>query len=283
MVNSPRRPPLRATLRELWAYRELVTEFTRRILMVRYKNSVLGLVWSLITPLVLIGVITLITKYFLGQPIPNYSAYIFPVMFAWTFSNNAIPDMCISLLENSLLIRRSYFPRELLPISALLAALFHFLIGLVLSLGYLMLLRIFPQQVGWSVLLVLLIIPCHLCLLLGLGLITAVLNVIYEDIRFLVSVGLQIMFYALPVMYPIERVAAVEGQPWLLPAYLANPFAGLLVLYQKAMLPPLQSAGHPALPFSWPLLGQTWLVSLLVLWFGLWYFNRLKYVAVERL
>ncbi len=283
LINRPERPGLRATLAELWSFRELIIEFTRRSIMLRYKNSVLGIAWSLVTPLMMILMITVMTKYIFAQPIPNYSAYLFPVMFAWTFCNSAIPDMCIALLENASIVRRSYFPRELLPIATLLASLLHFAISLGLTLGYLMILRIFPQQVNLKLLLVVLVVPAHLAFLLGIGLITSVLNVIFEDIRFVVSVVLQLMLYAVPVLYPVERVAAAVPQPWMLDLYLLNPFASLLVLYQKAMLPPIAVKGIETLPWSWGLLAQTWVVSLATLWFGLWFFNRLKYVAVERL
>ncbi|MBI5833347.1 MAG: ABC transporter permease [Armatimonadetes bacterium] len=283
LVNTPERPSLRATLAELWSFRELIIEFTRRSIMLRYKNSVLGIAWSLVTPLMMILMITVMTKFIFQQPIPNYSAYLFPVMFAWTFCNNAIPDMCISLLESASIVRRSYFPRELLPIATLLASLLHFGISMGLTMAYLVLLHIFPWQVNVKVLLVLLIVPANLAFLLGVGLVTSVLNVIFEDIRFVVTVVLQLMLYAVPVLYPIERVAAAAPDGWWLRLYLLNPFASLLVLYQKALLPPISVKGVEALPWSWGLLAQTWIISLLTLWLGLWFFNRLKYIAVERL
>jgi len=256
---------------------------------------VLGIVWSLATPLTMILAITLVTKRLMGQDIPNYSAYLFPVMFAWTFFTMAIPESCSALLENASLIRKVYFPRELLPITVILANLVHLLIAMAIAMLYLMLLRIFPQQVNWEVLLLLLIIPAQCCLTLGVGLAVSSLNVLFEDVKYIITVLIQVLLYAVPILYPIERVIAASqrdwGAPWfdawlrphLAQLYLLNPFAGILVLYQKALLPPIQNAGVPAMPWSWGLLGQTWALSLLVLVGGALVFGRFKWTAVERL
>lgn len=296
LYNRVQRPGVLATLRELWSFRELILEFSRRSILLRYKNSLLGIGWSLATPLMLILVITVMTKYILNQHIPNYSAYIFPVMFAWSFFTTSLPDMCTCLLENAPLIRRVYFPRELLPIAVLLANLFHLLIAMVLTLAYLFLYRIFPWQINASALLLLLIIPAQCMTVLGFGFIVSALNVLYEDVRFVVTVLLQVLLYLVPVLYPIERVyQAQRDHDWgsgplgwlfghhLVHIYLLNPFAGVLVLIQKSLLPPIQQAGYPAVPFSWGLLAWTWAAGLLILGGGLYVFDRLKWNAVERL
>jgi ABC-type polysaccharide/polyol phosphate export permease len=295
LVSTARRPALYACLQEVWRQRELVVELAKRALLLRYKNSALGIAWSLVTPLMLVFVITMMTRLFLNQAIPNYSAFLFPVMFAWTFFTTCIPDMCSTLLENALMIRRVYFAWELLPVAVLLANLFHLLIALGLALIYFVMLRIFPQQVSWKVLLLFLIVPAHSLITLGIGFVVSALNVLFEDVRFMVNVLLQLCWYVVPVLYPIERVAAAAQHPWhaglletwvrphLLQLYLLNPFAAVLVLYQKALLPPIRNAGHDALPWSWALLGQTWLMAILVFLGGLWFFHRLKWASVERL
>lgn len=295
LVNDAARPGLATTLRELWHYRELIVELCKRSLQLRYKNSVLGIAWSLATPLVMILAITVVTKRLMGQDIPNYSAYLFPVMFAWSFFTMAIPDSCSILLENAPLVRKVYFPRELLPITVVLSNLIHLLIAMAVALAYLLLLRIFPQQVNWQVLLLLLIIPAQCCLTLGIGLVVSSLNVLFEDVRYIVTVLMQVLLYAVPILYPIEKVIGASshawGSPWLdawirphlTQLYLLNPFASTLVLYQKALLPPIQNAGVAAMPWSWGLLAQTWLMSLLVLLGGAMVFGRFKWTAVERL
>jgi ABC-type polysaccharide/polyol phosphate export permease len=296
LVNTPRRPGVLAALRELWRYRGLVLELSRRALQLRYKNSVLGVAWSLANPLMLIFLITIMRKLFIGEAIPNYSAYIFPAMFAWAFFNASIPEMCTALLDNAPLLRRVYFPRELLPLTVLLANCFHLVLAMVLTLLYLAVHRIFPQQVGAQVLLILLVIPAQLLLTLGIGLTVSSLNVLFEDIKYIVTMTMQLLMYAVPIIYPIEKVwAAQQHHDWGLPLlntvlgehllnlYLLNPFANIIVLFQKALLPPIQVPDIAALPFSWGWLGVLWLQALIVLALGLWVFDRYNWSVVERL
>jgi len=285
-ITTAERPPLRAALRELWDYRELIRELTKRSIQLRYKNSALGVVWSLATPLMFIFMITIVRKVFLKQDVPNYSAYLFPAMFAWTFFTMAIPDSCTVLLEHAAMIRKVYFPRELLPITVVASNLIHLLIAMGLALAYLAALRIFPQQVNSELLLLLLIVPAQCVVILGIGLICACLNVLYEDVKYIVTMVMQVMLYAVPLIYLVEDVAAAAlhaGKPWLLQLYLLNPFASILVLYQKALLPPVQQTAVAALPWSWGLLAQTWAIALGILFVGVWIFNRTKWTVVERL
>ncbi len=251
-ITTAQRPPWRDALRELWGYRELVRELTKRSIQLRYKNSVLGVLWSLATPLMFIFMITVVRKVFLRQDVPNYSAYLFPAMFAWTFFTMAIPDSCTVLLEHAAMIRKVYFPRELLPVTVVASNLFHLLIAMGLALAYFAALRIFPQQINSELLLLVLIIPAQCAVILGLGLICACLNVLFEDIKFIVTMAMQVLLYAVPLLYLVEDVAAAAQHSWanplldqfvrphLLQLYLLNPFAAVLVLYQKALLPPVQ-------------------------------------------
>ncbi|NUQ00841.1 MAG: ABC transporter permease [Armatimonadetes bacterium] len=294
MVNTAEPPGFRATLREIWRYRDLVLELSRRAVQLRYKNSLLGVAWSLATPLMFVFMITMVRKLFLHQDIPNYSAFLFPTMFAWMFYTMAIPEACTVLLEHAAMIRKVYFPREILPMMVVVANLVHFLVALGVTIIYLLLLRIFPWQVNVELLLLLLIIPAQCLVVLGLGLMVSSLNVLFEDVRYIVQMLMQVMLYAVPIIYPIESVAAAAQRDWgspllaalgphLLDLYLLNPFASLLVLYQKAMLPPIQGAPLPALPWSWGLLAQAWVVGLVILYLGARVFQRAKWTVVERL
>lgn len=295
LVNDAGRPGLLAGLRELWRHRELTWELCLRSLRLRYKNSVLGVAWSLATPLMQAFLITVVVKHVLNKNIPNFSAYVLIGLFVWSFFAMAIPDACTCLLENRSLIRKVAFPRELLVITVVLANLFHLLLALALAMGYLVWLRVFPQQVGWQVLLLFLLIPLQAAIALGIGYVVAALNVLFEDIRYIVSVGMTLMLYVVPVMYTVEFVAAKQVGPWsnawldahirprLVDLYLLNPFSACVELYRKALLPPIQGTPAPALPWSWGLLAQTALIALALLVFGAWVFDRAKWAAVERL
>ncbi len=296
LVNSARLPGLGTTLAELWERRELVAELSKRAIQLRYKNSVLGVAWSLAPPLMFVFMITVVRKVFLGQDVPNYSAYLFPAMFAWTFFASAIPESCSVLLEHAGMIRKVYFPRELLPITVVTSNLVHLLIAMVAAVVYLAVLRIFPQQVNWEVLLILLIIPAQCCVILGFGFVVSALNVLFEDVRYIVTMLMQLLTYAVPLLYLLENVVAAASRPWanalldawvrphLVSLYLLNPFAAVLVLYQKALLPPVSRGVEvPPIPWSWGLLAQTWVLALVILWGGLYVFHRAKWRVVERL
>ncbi len=284
LISNPHPPSYQRVLRDLWRYREVTVLLVKRAMRLRYKNSVLGLFWSLAPPLMFVFTITVMRKVFLRQEVPNYSAYLMPVMFAWMFFSNAITEACGAMLDMAPMIRRVYFPREVVVICVVAPNLIHLLLALGMSLFYLVAMAIFPWQVSWQVLLVLLVIPAQAFIVTGISLSVACLNVLYEDVRYIVVLLMQVMMYAVPILYPIENVAhAARARPWLLEAYLANPFAALLVLYQKAMLPPAQGTPVPALPWSWALLAQTWVIALVVLAVGATLFHRTSWRVVERL
>lgn len=295
LINDARRPGLLATLRELWRYRELTGELCRRALRLRYKNSLLGIGWSLATPLMQTFLITIVVKHVLNKNIPNFSAYVLIGLFAWSFFAMAIPDACTCLLEHRSLLRKVYFPRELLVITATLSNLFHLLLALALAFGYLFHLGIVPRQRNDEVLLLLLILPAQFAIALGLGYFVSVLNVLFEDVRYIVSVLMTLLMYVVPVMYTIEFIAAKAQEPWsqpwlethlrphLLELYLLNPFSAVIVLFRQALLPPIQGAPAPWLPWSWGLMLQTAGLGAVLLVLGAWVFNRYKWTAVERL
>ncbi len=295
LINRAERPSLADTVREMWRYRELIVELTKRAVILRYKNSIFGIAWSLVTPLMFVFMITVVRKYLLRQEVPNYSAYLLPAMFAWTYFTASIPDSCTVLLEHAPMIRKVYFPIELLPIGAMMANLVHFLISMVVALIYLIYHHIFPWQVNWEVLLLLAIIPAQSVLILGFGYLLSAINVLFEDVRFIVTVVMSMMLYAVPLLYMVEDVAAAQQhvfghpfvneviRPHLVQLYLLNPFASVLVLYQKALLPPAIGTAVPALPWSWALLAQTWVLALVMLYLGIRVFERAKWRAVERL
>src|SRR3712207_757321 len=103
------------SLREIWRYRPLIMELVRRDLKLRYKNSIGGIAWSLLNPLMQIVVITVVMKFILDNPVKDYSAHLF-ILFLWVFFQISLVDGCVSLLQNAALVRKVYFPRAILPL-----------------------------------------------------------------------------------------------------------------------------------------------------------------------
>jgi ABC-type polysaccharide/polyol phosphate export permease len=123
-----------AEIRELLRYKDLVKQLVKRDLKIRYKNSVLGFFWSLLNPLIQVATITIVVKYILGLEIANYSAYLLAAYLPWAFFQMALLDSSQILIAHRDLLRKVYFPREALPLSAVLSNLVHFALALVVFL-----------------------------------------------------------------------------------------------------------------------------------------------------
>ncbi len=274
------------SVKEIWQFRPLILELVRRDLKLRYKNSVGGILWSLLNPLMQIFSITILLRFIAARPIPNVSAYLF-ILFAWNFFATCIQDSCTSILGNASLVRKIYFPRAILLLTTLIASLFHFGISFTFTLLYFFALRTYPAQLSWSIFLVFPILFFLSCLALGIGFIVAYLNVFYEDVRFIVGVILQLLFYLVPVFYTIEQVQSRGADVFHL--YLLNPLATFLVTYQRALLgPPIVYAADgktrlPSVGIPWEHFAIACLVSVFVLLGGFALFERNKWDMAERL
>lgn len=282
------RDTLLDSIKEIWLYRTLITELVRRDLKVRYKNRVGGILWSLFPPLLQVLTITLISKLFLTQ-VSNYSAYLMAVMFMWQFFVNTVLDSSQSMLNNAQLVRRIYFPRAILPLVTLISNLLHLCISLGFALLYFFVWPfndpIFPQNLRPEAVLALPLILGVGMLALGVGYLLAYATTFYDDVRFLSVTFLGLFLYAVPILYPIERVFV---QSHVYPFYMLNPMAALLVGFQRALLPPPNVEmvpKPPTIPFTdfLPWIGIAYFSSLVILVLGFWMFERSKWAIMERL
>lgn len=282
VVGGVRETPLES-LREIWRYRPLIGELVRRDLKVRYKNRVGGILWSLAAPLMQVLTITLMTKLFLTQ-VSNYSAYLMAVMFLWQFFQNCILDASNSMINNASLTRKIYFPRAVLPIVTLLTNTIHFGISFVFTLVYFFIVPasdpIYPKNLHPEALLVFPVLAGVAAFGLGLGYLLAYLNTLYEDVRFLTITTMGLFFYAVPILYPIEKVAV---RPDLYVLYMLNPMATWLVAFQRALLPPIALEGAPEVGMPWELMFIAAVSSLAILAFGFIIFERSKWTMMERI
>lgn len=289
---------MRANLAELWRYRELLITFVLRELRIRYKNSVLGFFWSILNPLVTVMVMTVVFKFIMGQQIPNYSAYILAAYLPYMFFQLSLLDSSQSILHQITLLKKIYFPREILPIGSVLANFIHFVLAMGVFFVYLLVIWLLnPGQVPFQITTVYLpiLMLLQLALTLGLALFISALNTFYEDIKYLVSVGLYLLFFLSPIVYFSEQVRYAPGldeaqQQTVYTIYHLNPVAMLMTAYRKVMLAPQpvvmmrdgQTYDAGVLPLDWGLLGITALVCIGILFGGYAYFNRKKWEFVER-
>lgn len=275
-------------LRELFRYRDLLVQLVARDLKVRYKNSVLGFFWSLLNPLVQVATITIIFKYVMPLGIPNYSAYLLVAFLPWTFFQMSLMDASQSVLAHHDLLKKVYFPREVLPLSMVISNLIHFLLALCVFLIYLLVLGT-PIVKTWLLLPAL--VAIEFLLVLGLSFFVSCLNVFYEDIKYIVSVLLNIFFYLTPIIYMSEMVykqLPARGKDAFFALYQLNPLNAIIIAFRKLLLipysvPPEHAA--PPFPHDIPLdprfLIIAGLLSLVIAIAGYAYFNARKWSFAE--
>ena len=217
-------------LREIWAHRELLYFLVWRDLKVRYKQTLLGVSWVILQPILM----TLVFAVFLGKiarvPSGNvpYVLFLYSGLLPWTFFTNAVATSSHSLIASAEMITKVYFPRSLVPLAAVLVRLSDFLVASLI----LFVLMVYYGRAFTSAMLLVPFLVLHLTLLaLSLGLLFAALNVKYRDIGTVLPVLLQLWLFASPVIYPTTFVPA--NWKWL---YELNPLSGIISGFRAALL-----------------------------------------------
>jgi lipopolysaccharide transport system permease protein len=190
--------------KELWRYRELFYFFTWRDIKIKYKQTVLGFLWAVLQPLLMMTIFTLFFGKALNIPSQNlpYPVYVFSGLLIWNMFSAGLTNASGSMVNNASIIKKIYFPRLIIPVSSILVALFDFLMAFVLLLGILLFYRQPVSMVAvilWPVAIVITIIAT-----LGLGSLLAALNVKYRDFRYVIPFLVQILFFLTPIIYPIS-------------------------------------------------------------------------------
>ncbi len=267
----------------------------QRELRVRYKGSVLGFLWSFINPLVTTAVMWVVFGKLLHNRIDNYAAYILAALLPFTFFQTSVLDASQSVLNALPIIKKTYFPQAILPIASVISNFIHLLMGMGVFFIFLLVIylrdpRIIPFQATTIYLPFLLLLS--LIMAIGFSLLVSALNTLYEDVKYLVSVGMYMLFYLCPIIYFIEQVGSSDFNKHsgflVFKLYSLNPVAILVTAYRKALLAPptkiFMSDGRisDSVPLPWWGLPYVTLFSLVVFLIGWKVFYRLKWRFVER-
>jgi lipopolysaccharide transport system permease protein len=247
--------------RDLWRYRELFYFLAWRDLLVRYKQTVVGVAWSVIRPGLTMVVLTIVFGYFGRMPdggVP-YPVLVFCGMLPWQFFSTAFLESGNSLVTNSSLISKVYFPRLVVPVSSVITTFVDFLIGAACLVGLLFWYRFVPS--GHLVFLPAFVV-LTLAAALAVGLWTAALMVRYRDFRFIVPFVVQLGLYISPVGF----LSTVVPAKWRL-VYSLNPMVGIIDGFRWSIL-----GGEHQL--YWPGLSLCIVGVVLLLASGVWYFRR---------
>ncbi len=243
-------------------YRELLANLVRKELKIKYKNSALGFVWSLATPLLYLLVFSVALTELLGQGMPQYYFYLLSGLLAWNLFTAASNATTTAIVGNASLVTKIYFRREILPLSAIGAALVHFLLQLAVLLASMVVLQHYRFWDAGLLLLPLAIVV-QVLLLVGMGLVLTTANVYYRDVQHLLEIALLAWFWLTPIVY---STSLVSGRPTFWRVYLLNPMTPIVLGYQRALYSRVVN----------PETGDDILVNAPI---G-WYAERLGYVAL---
>jgi len=255
------------TIRNLVHSKDLLLTWTSRTIQARYQQSVLGWIWAVIQPVAQAVIFTVIFTFFVPintGDIP-YIIFAYSAMVPWTLLASSLPDMSGAIVGNMSLVTKIYFPREILPIAAVLARLIDFGVAAVLLAVLIIIFRmpIYPPGLFFLPI----ILAIQLMLIIGLGLASAGANVFFRDIQPLLVLVIQLWFYASPIIYPVTSVP-----PQLLPFYFLNPMAGILVAYRDVLL-------YGRIPGTY--LIPSAIVALIIFLGGYWFFKRVEYLFAD--
>jgi lipopolysaccharide transport system permease protein len=230
LVLEPRRRWGRRELAELWQFRSLLGQLARRDITLRYRQTALGVIWVVLQPLIAAGLFAVVfgrVAHLKSNGVP-YVVFSFAGLLAWNAFSTYLTKAAASLVGNSALVSKVYFPRMVLPLSTMAGTVLDFLVSLAMMA---VLLAATGTAPGWG----LALLPVWLLILLtlttGIGLLMASLAVRYRDVNYVLPVLVQFLLYASPVAYALSVVPHS-----LRPYFVANPLTGVLEAFRWSLL-----------------------------------------------
>ena len=261
MVLEPGNSWTALNIRDLWQYRELFYFLIWRDVKVRYKQTVLGVVWVVLQPLLA----TLIFTVFLGvlARVPSdglpYALVVYTGLLPWTFFSTAVTGSSTSIVGSAHLVTKVYFPRMIIPGAAIGGRLVDFAVALLLLVPIMFYYRITPTR---NLLMLPVLILAITLFTWGLGMWISALNVRYRDVGVILPVTIQLWMFVSPVAYPVSLVPA--NWRWL---YFLNPLAGIIEGFRAAIL---------GVAFSWGPLAYSGVVTLILFFYAAHVFRRME-------
>jgi ABC-2 type transport system permease protein len=222
----------------LWANRDLVVHLARTDIKVKYKNSALGLLWSLVSPLMQLAIFYFVFQVVLANGIHNFVIFLFAGLMVWNFFQGSVVTSTGIIVERAGIVKKVSFPREILPLSAVGAQVVYFAMQLVPMVIFLAVLGVHPD---WPLLwLLVLAMAALLVVASALGVLLSALNVKLRDMRHLVEIAMMAWFWLTPIVYSFEATLSKSLHrfhlTWL---YLANPMTPIVLTFQRVFYPHL--------------------------------------------
>ncbi len=247
-------------IRELVRHRELLYFLVWRDLKVRYKQTLLGVSWAILQPVLAMVIFSVIFGRLAKMPSDNvpYPLFVYPGLVAWTFFSNAVNQGGMSLSSNANLLTKVYFPRATIPLASVLGVFIDALVAATLIAGMMLW---YDVAFSWRALIAIPMLMLLVLCAMGISLTLSAINVKYRDIKYATPFLVQIWMFLTPVIYPVSIVP--EN---LRPLLALNPVTGVVEGIRAAIL--------PGKPIDWDLLGISALVSVIMVIVGVVYFRR---------
>jgi ABC-2 type transport system permease protein len=224
---------VRKRLHEIWLSRELLIYLVRTEIKVKYKNSVLGLVWSMVAPAMTLAIYFVVFSVVLGNKMPNFVIFLFAGLLLWNLFSLGVLTGTGVVVNNAGIVKKVSFPREILSLAAVGSACVFFFFQALVMVIFMVVLKA-PPDLAYFPLLILALIT-GVILASGLGILLSAINVYLRDTQHLIEVLLTAWFWACPIVYPywiIEKKLGPHGLTWI---YFLNPVTPLVLTFQRCL------------------------------------------------
>lgn len=261
VIIQPSKNWVALNLRDLWHYRDLLYILTERDIKVRYKQTILGALWAIVQPLSTMLVFSLFFGKLVGVASDNipYPIFAYAGLLPWTFFANAVNNSGNSLVGNSSLITKVYFPRMIIPMASVASGILDFAVAFILLI---LLMLYYGIGLTANILLLPLLVLLTTTLAIGVGMWMSALNVKYRDIRHALPFAIQIGMFLTPIIYPSSLITG----NWRY-VLAINPMAGQIEAYRSAIF---------GLPFDWFSLGISTVITAAILIYAAFNFKRME-------
>lgn len=253
--------------KRIYNYRELLKNNVKKEIRGRYKNSVLGVLWTFLNPLLQLAVYATIFPLILKSTQPYYVIFVCVGLIPWTFFSTSIAQSSFTVISNGNIVKKVYFPREILPISVITSGMVNFVISTIIILifcfGY-------GLGVTWHIVFYPIILLIQYILLLGISFILSAVTVYFRDLEHFVQIALQVLFYATPIVYDVNTIP--ESFKFIMKL---NPMAHIITGYRDIFY-------NQKIP-DFKNLGILFILSLVFCILGYIIFNKLQKKFAEQL
>lgn len=218
--------------KEIYKYREMIYTMVRKDLRGRYKGSVLGFLWTFINPLLQLVVYYFVFSMILGNNIPKFYLYLFVGLIPWIFFSASLTGGSISIIAQKNLIKKIYFPREIIPISYVTSCFVNMLLSFVVVIAVVIFSGVMPSILGIICLPAIMLVEYLLCL--GMALITSALTVYFRDLEHILGIVSMAWMYATPICYPASLVVEKLPERFVF-LYNLNPMTPIVEAYRAVL------------------------------------------------